>query len=132
MTAEAIADRTGVSAATVRSLRAAPLVSASLDDPVGEDGASLRDLVADEHATDPLERAIAHDERRSVAKLLALLPPRHREVLSRRYGMNRARAESHEEIGAWLGVGEERSRQIEREALHRLRAVATAPARRAA
>jgi DNA-directed RNA polymerase sigma subunit (sigma70/sigma32) len=25
------------------------------------------------------------------------------------------------EIGAWLGVGEERSRQIERQALHRLR-----------
>lgn len=131
VTAEAIADRTGLSAATVRSLRGTPLVSASLDDPVGEDGASLGDLVADENAADPVERTIADDDRRSVLKLLRLLPPRHREVLCRRYGL-RAPAESHAEIGARLGVGEERSRQIEREALHRLRAVASAPARHAA
>jgi DNA-directed RNA polymerase sigma subunit (sigma70/sigma32) len=36
--------------------------------------------------------------------------------------------QSHEEIGASLGVGEERSRQLEREALHRLRTIATAQA----
>jgi RNA polymerase sigma factor (sigma-70 family) len=132
VTAEAIAGRTGLSAATVRSLREAPLVSASLDDPVGEDGAALRDLVADDNAADPVERAIADDERRAVSKLLALLPARHREVLSRRYGVDREAAESHDEIGARLGIGEERSRQIEREALHRLRSVTSHPARRAA
>jgi RNA polymerase sigma factor (sigma-70 family) len=132
VTAEAIADRTGLSAATVRSLRTAPVVSASLDDPIGEDGASLGDLVADQDATDPVERAIALDDQRSVSRLLALLPPRHREVLRRRYGLNRAPAESHEEIGARLGVGEEHSRQLEREALRRLRAVASATALQAA
>ena len=56
--------------------------------------------------------------------MLRLLPERHREVLIRRYGLSDGRAHSHEEIGAWLGVGEERSRQIEREALHRLRSIA--------
>jgi RNA polymerase primary sigma factor len=132
VTADAIADRTGLSVTTVRSLRRAPVVAVSLDDPVGEDGASLRDLVADENAADPVERVIAGDEQRSVSRLLALLPPRHREVLSRRYGVNAARAESHEEIGTRLGVGAERSRQIEREALHRLRSVASEPALRAA
>jgi RNA polymerase primary sigma factor len=132
VTAEAIADRTGLSAATVRSLRTAPIVSASLDDPIGDDGASLADLVADRNATDPVERAIALDDRQSVSRLLALLPARHREVLSRRYGLNLAAAESHEQIGARLGVGEERSRQLEREALHRLRAVVSTPARVAA
>jgi RNA polymerase primary sigma factor len=126
VTAEAIAERTGLSAASVRSLRTAPLVSASLDDPVGEDGASLGDLVADEHAADPVERAIADEDRRSVSRMLGLLPPRHREVLCRRYGLT-APAESHEEIGTRLGVGAERSRQLEREALHRLRSVASGP-----
>jgi len=53
-----------------------------------------------------------------------MLPQRHREVLIRRYGLNETRAQSHAEIGEWLGVGEERSRQIEREALHRLRSIA--------
>jgi RNA polymerase primary sigma factor len=125
---EAIAEATGLSAATVRWLRTAPVVSVSLDDPIGEDGASLGDLVADRNATDPVERAIALDDRRSVSRLLALLPARHREVLNRRYGLDQAPAESHEQIGARLGVGEERSRQLEREALHRLRAVAETPA----
>lgn len=57
--------------------------------------------------------------------MLRLLPPRHREVLVRRYGLNNTPAQTHEQIGNWLGVGEERSRQIEREALNRLRQVAT-------
>jgi DNA-directed RNA polymerase sigma subunit (sigma70/sigma32) len=42
-------------------------------------------------------------------------------VLVRRYGLVDDRAQSHAEIGRSLGVGEERSRQLEREALHRLR-----------
>jgi DNA-directed RNA polymerase sigma subunit (sigma70/sigma32) len=45
-------------------------------------------------------------------------------VLIRRYGLGGSRTQSHEEIGDWLGVGEERSRQIEREALRRLRSIA--------
>jgi DNA-directed RNA polymerase sigma subunit (sigma70/sigma32) len=52
-------------------------------------------------------------------------------VLVRRYGFNDNPEQSHEEIGQWLGVGEERSRQIEREALHRLRAI-SGPLARAA
>jgi RNA polymerase sigma factor (sigma-70 family) len=132
VTADAIADRTGLSAETVHSLREAPVVAVSLDDPVGEDGASLGDLVADENAADPIERVIARDEQRSVRRLLELLPARHREVLTRRYGVNAAPAETHEAIGARLGVGVKRSRQIELEALHRLRSVASEPDLRAA
>jgi Sigma-70, region 4 len=46
---------------------------------------------------------------------------RQREVIVRRYGLGDDGAQTHEQIGEWLGVGEERSRQIERDALHRLR-----------
>ena len=63
--------------------------------------------------------------------MLRLLPPRHREVVVRRYGLEQGRAQTHEEIGRSLGVGEERSRQIEREALHRLRTIASPRARAA-
>jgi DNA-directed RNA polymerase sigma subunit (sigma70/sigma32) len=44
-------------------------------------------------------------------------------VLLRRYGLRGEEPEAHAEIGARLGVGEERSRQLEREALHRLRSL---------
>jgi RNA polymerase sigma factor (sigma-70 family) len=102
-----------------------------LDEPVGQDTTPLSDLIADGRAVDPLEKAIVHEERREVRELLRLLPERHREVLVRRYGFNDNPEQSHEEIGQWLGVGEERSRQIEREALHRLRAISGSLARAA-
>jgi len=56
-----------------------------------------------------------------VRSMVGLLPARHREVLERRFGLDGASAQGHGEIGARLGVGEDRSRQLEREALHRLR-----------
>jgi RNA polymerase primary sigma factor len=127
----AIAERTGLSSRTVRSLRGAARVTASLDEPVGEDSTPFGDRVADEHAVDPPDSATASEDLREVSAMLRLLPERHREVVVRRYGLDNTRAQSHEEIGKWLGVGEERSRQIEREALHRLRTIAHASARAA-
>jgi RNA polymerase primary sigma factor len=129
--AEAIAERTGLSANTVGSLRRAARVTASLDEPIGDGMTALGDLVVDERAEDPCASAIAREDHREVSAMLRLLPPRHREVVVRRYGLEQGRAQTHEEIGRSLGVGEERSRQIEREALHRLRTIAF-PAARAA
>jgi RNA polymerase primary sigma factor len=127
-----IAARTELSETTVRGIRGAAQVTASLDEPVAEDSTRLGDLIADERAVDPPEEAIAHETRDEVRAMLRLLPKRHREVITRRYGLNNGEAESHEEIGARLGVGEERSRQIEHEALHRLRSISTASFGRAA
>ena len=115
----------------MRSLRAAARVTVSLDEPVGEDMTPLGDLVADDRAVDPSAAAIELEDREEISAMLCLLPERHREVLIRRYGLNHGPVHSHEEIAQWLGVGEERSRQIEREALHRLRSI-SAPSARAA
>ena len=105
--------------------------AASLDEPVGEDAAPLGGLLADERAGDPFESAIARESRAEVSSMLRLLPERHREVIVRRYGLGEDVAQTHEQIGERLGVGEERSRQIEREALHRLRSIAAASAQAA-
>jgi RNA polymerase primary sigma factor len=128
---EAIAEHTQLSVTTVRSLREAARVTASLDEPVGEDATPLGDLLADVRARDPFECAIARENKDEVSSMLRLLPERHREVIVRRYGLSDDAAETHEQIGQRLGVGEERSRQIEREALHRLRSIAAASARAA-
>jgi len=124
----AVADRTGLSVESVRSLREAARVTASMDEPASEDGAPLGELVADHHAVDPSERAVACEESRTVRGMLRLLPQRHRDVVVRRYGLGEDAPQSHQQIGASLGVGEERSRQLEREALQRLRTIATAQA----
>jgi RNA polymerase primary sigma factor len=56
--------------------------------------------------------------------MLPLLPERHRQVVIRGYVLNDQRAQTHHEIGERLGVREERTRQLGREALHRLRSIA--------
>jgi RNA polymerase primary sigma factor len=118
---EAIADRTGLSVGTVTALRDAPRVSASLDEPVGEDETLLGELIADPDGVDAWQHADEREARHQVWSMLRVLPERHREVLLRRYGLVGDRAQTHEEIAAWLGVGEERSRQLESQALHWLR-----------
>jgi RNA polymerase primary sigma factor len=127
-----IAARAELSETTVRALRAAAQVTASLDEPVAEHSTQLGELIGDERAVDPPEEAIAHENRDEIRAMLSLLPERHREVITRRYGLNDGHAESHEEIGERLGVGAQRSRQIEHEALHRLRSMSTRSIGRAA
>jgi RNA polymerase primary sigma factor len=124
-----IAERTQLSVTTVRSLRDSARVTASLDEPISEDTGTLGDLVADERAADPSDTVIANESRHEVSAMLRLLPDRYREVLVRRYGLDGRSSQSHAEIGAWLGVGEERSRQIERDGLHRMRSIAARSAK---
>jgi DNA-directed RNA polymerase sigma subunit (sigma70/sigma32) len=109
----------------VEALRVAASVTASLDQPVGENGSALGDLIADGQAVDPWQYTDECDTRRQLWSMVGTLPNRHREVLLRRYGLRGGEPETHAEIGAKLGVGEERSRQLEREALHRLRSLPT-------
>ena len=113
------------------ALRAAPQVVASLEEPVGDGTTPLGDLIADTRAVDPSDLAIAREEREGVSAMLRFLPDRHREVLVRRYGLDGSAVQTHREIGRSLGVGDERTRQIEQEALRRLRAVAETLARAA-
>lgn len=123
--ADAVAEQTGLSASNVWTLRAAPRVTASLDESAGERARPLSEMIGDPHGAEP-DDDIARDEmRQEVWQQLRLLPERHRHVLIRRYGIGGGRPESHREIGVRLGVKEERSRQLEREALHRLRELLT-------
>jgi len=76
---------------------------------------------AEDHSlTRSIDISVTH---RQLWSMVGTLPDRHREVLLRRYGLRGEEPETHAEIGARLGVGEERSRQLEREALHRLRSL---------
>jgi RNA polymerase primary sigma factor len=120
---EAISEQIGLSVCRVRALREAASVTASLDEPVGETGGTLGELLADDQAVDPWRWTDERESHRWLWSVVGLLPDRHREVLLRRYGLRGDEPEKHAAIGARLGVGEGRSRQLEREALHRLRSL---------
>jgi RNA polymerase primary sigma factor len=123
---EAIASRTGLSERRVHELRDAASVAASLDERVSDDGGTLVELLPDPAAVDPFGRAAEHETRRQLWSMLSALPARHRAVLVRRYGLDGEGSRTHAEVAAALGLGDERSRQIEHEALHRLRSRADA------
>jgi RNA polymerase primary sigma factor len=126
-TTEAIAELTGLSVTRVRDLRDAARVTASLDQQVGEDGTPLRELVPDAGAMDPWLHLDEQETRRQVWLMLGLLPKRHREILIRHYGLDGEPPQTHAELATGLDVGQERSRQLEREALHRLRELGRQP-----
>jgi RNA polymerase primary sigma factor len=117
----AIAEQTGLAPKTVAALRSAAQMTASLDEPVGEDASPLVDLIPDAAAAAPWERAGELERKRQIQRMLQALPAKHRELLTRRYGLNGKEPEGHDGIAASLGVSAERSRQLEREALHWLR-----------
>jgi RNA polymerase primary sigma factor len=107
----------------LRQLRLAAGAPVSLDVPVGMDGDRLRaETVADDAAQAAMQSVADTDDLpATVSAALEALPEREREVLSWRYGLARADTSSLVEIGKRLGITRERARQIESQALRRLR-----------
>ncbi len=95
---------------------------ASLDTPVGDDGDSLLgDFVEDAQAIEPADMAIQGILREGVEDMLATLTSREREVVQLRFGLEDGRTRTLEEVGREFGVTRERIRQIEGQALRKLR-----------
>lgn len=112
------ADASFIGAAVVAAQ--APL---SLGMAVGEDGEEqLVDFLPDEAAVTPEEgavRRVSAEETRQVMN--DVLTEREREVLKLRFGLDGSSPESLDVVGRRLGVTRERARQIEAEALRKLR-----------
>jgi RNA polymerase nonessential primary-like sigma factor len=102
-------------------------VPASLDAPRdfardGESaGESLLDGVADEAAVDPLGHTLNHEVDLLLESELAALNHREREVLTGRFGLHDHEAETLEVLAERLGLTRERVRQIQQEALLKLK-----------
>lgn len=124
-----LAAATGLSPAQVDSLLAIDRPSRSLEEPLdGGDGttATLGDQVDDPDAEREYEQVLDRMEVREVRDLAGRLDERERTVLWRHYGLGRP-AQTLSVIGSDLGVSAERVRQIEVEALQKLRAAAAEP-----
>jgi len=95
----------------------------SLDAPLDRDsGLTVADGIADDEARAP--ELLLHDSaiESSVAGWLAELNARQRLVIERRYGLNGCEVTTLEELASEIGVTRERVRQIQSEALEKLRA----------
>ncbi|MGH2542696.1 MAG: sigma-70 family RNA polymerase sigma factor [Ardenticatenaceae bacterium] len=94
----------------------------SLEKPVGEEGDSeLGSFLEDEETPAPTDSATHGLLRKELESALATISPREARILRLRFGLIDGRAHTLEELGQKFGLTRERIRQIEGEALRRLR-----------
>ncbi len=97
----------------------------SLDTPVDEDGdTSLGDLIAQETSPGPDSTFLDVESRDRLSRLVELLDERAADIIRSRYGLVDGRQHKLADIGAKHGISAERVRQLEREALQKLRTLA--------
>ncbi|MDC0663899.1 RNA polymerase sigma factor RpoS [Marinobacter sp. SS21] len=97
---------------------------ASVDTPIGSSGEkSLLDTVADEGASDPADLLQDNNMCSCIESWLDQLSDKQQEVLSRRFGLRGYPTSTLEEVGQEIGLTRERVRQIQVEALRRLREI---------
>ncbi|HLP30012.1 MAG TPA: RNA polymerase sigma factor RpoS [Geothrix sp.] len=96
----------------------------SVDVPLGRDAdKSLLDAIPDENNTDPSDLLQDDDMRGNIESWLGQLTDKQREVVERRFGLHGHDVSTLEEVGNQIGVTRERVRQIQIEALKRLREI---------
>lgn len=115
-----LAERLGVETSEVRETLEANPQTIPLELPVGEDS-EFGDFLEDEESVGPDEAMHTLDLTESIERVLSDLLPREAEILRLRFGLKDGIPQTLEQVGKAMGLSRERIRQIERQALRRLR-----------
>jgi len=92
----------------------------SLDTPITED-LSIQDYISDKSYKSPDAQTEKNGLKTETSKLLKYLDSREQSIIICRFGLNGEKPKTLEELGQMLGFSKERIRQIENEALEKLR-----------
>jgi len=121
-TVEEIAEELGVSPKKVERTIKVSQRPLSLEMPVGEeDDSFLGDFIEDSDAPSPTDQASLQLLRDQIEEIFVSLTPREVRILQLRFGLIDGYSYTLEEVGKKFGVTRERIRQIEAQALGRLR-----------
>ncbi|WP_352428204.1 sigma-70 family RNA polymerase sigma factor [Thermoflexus sp.] len=121
-TPEELAEAMGIPRSRVEQLLQMARQPISLETPTDDEEESvLGDFIEDRGTTPPAEAVNQQMLREILQEALATLSPREVRILKLRYGLADGRSYTLEEVGRKLGVTRERVRQIEAQALARLR-----------
>jgi len=121
-TAEDIAEHLDRPVADVNKMLRLNERIASVDTPfAGDSDKALLDVIADEKSAGPERDLQSEDMSNNIIHWLNELNTKQREVLARRFGLMGYEAATLEDVGSEIGLTRERVRQIQVEALKRLR-----------
>jgi RNA polymerase primary sigma factor len=121
-TPEELADHMDIEPAKVRWMLRVSRHPVSLERPVGEEEDSeLGNFIEDEDAATPPDAAYHHLLQEKLEDVLSTLTPREARILRLRFGLQNGRSYTLEEVGKKFGLTRERIRQIEGQALRKLR-----------
>jgi RNA polymerase primary sigma factor len=122
-TDEELAHELNLDARRVRRYRQASRAPVPLDAPIGDDESKpAAEVVADPDAALPSDRLVLETDIDLMRKILATLPEREKTILSLRFGLADGAVRTLETVGKRFGLTRERIRQIQEEALKKLRA----------
>ena len=121
-TDQEVADHLGLNPRRIQQYRDASKAPISLDAPIGADEPQrISEVVADPNAAAPFDRLLRENDTQLVQEVLATLTPRENKILAMRFGLDDGKPKTLEEVGGRLGVTRERIRQIQEEALKKMR-----------
>jgi RNA polymerase primary sigma factor len=121
-TPEELARELGLALPKVHQILKAAQRPISLETRIGdEDDGHLSELVEDKTAVSPAEAATHQILRNEVGAMLDQLTERERRILRLRFGLDDDRSRTLEEVAREVGLTRERIRQIEGQALAKLR-----------
>ncbi len=121
-TSEEIAEQTGIPESKVDRLMRISRYPVSLERPVGDEGdTEFGDFIEDEDSPAPSDMAWRQLLREALQEVMSSLSQRESRILRMRFGLRDGKAHTLEEVGEKFGLTRERIRQIEHQALARLR-----------
>ena len=121
-TEDEVAARTGLPREKVSQLMKLAPQTCSLDAPVGEEGdTTVGNYLPTNEGAEPQEELVRQELASLMDGLLDQLNPRQRQILRLRFGMEDGVCYTLEEIGKMIGISKERVRQVEKQAIERLK-----------
>jgi len=121
-TDEEVAADLRLDARRIRQYREASRTPVSLDSPIStDDSTAISEHVADANASAPFDALLRNNDHELVQEVLASLDQRESRILAMRFGLDDGRPKTLEQTGKRLGVTRERIRQIQEEALEKMR-----------
>jgi RNA polymerase primary sigma factor len=118
---EEIAKKLGLPVKKVEDILGAIQDPITLQTPIGEDDSTLGDFIGDNTGLSPYSNAEKNMISEQIVKVLHTLSPKEETVIRMRFGIGSDRNHTLDEVGRHLSITRERVRQIEANAIRKLK-----------